>query len=311
MPRFALEGKTVWVAGHGGMVGQSLLRRLKSEACTIVTAPRSVDLRNQAEVDVWFAQHRPDAVILAAARVGGIMANATRPAEFLHDNLAIATTVIDAAHRHGTGKLLYLGSSCIYPKHAEQPIREAALLTGVLEPTNEAYAIAKIAGLKLAAAYRRQYGCDFISAMPTNLYGPGDNWDPEGSHVVPALIRKAHEAKLAGCATMTVWGSGSPRREFLHVDDLADACVKLLVEYSDEDPVNVGYGEDIAIADLAELIAGIVGFNGRILFDTSMPDGTLRKLLDSSRMKALGWLPRITLEDGLRGAYADFLREGA
>lgn len=239
------------------------------------------------------------------------MANATRPAEFLYDNLTIATTVIDAAHRYDVGKLLFLGSSCIYPKLAAQPIGEAALLTGPLEPTNEAYAIGKIAALKLAAAYRRQYGRDFISAMPTNLYGPGDNWDPDSSHVVPALIRKAHEAKIAGSEAMLVWGSGSPQREFLHVDDLADACIKLLVDYSDEAPINVGYGEDITIARLASLIAGIVGFNGRIVFDTSKPDGTPRKLLDSSRMMALGWRPEITLEDGLRSAYAAFLREAA
>lgn len=308
---FALEGKSVWVAGHGGMVGKALLRRLEGEPCTVLTAPRSVDLRNQAAVDDWFSTHRPDAVVMAAARVGGIMANTMRPAEFLYDNLTIATTVIDAAHRYDVGKLLFLGSSCIYPKLAAQPIGEAALLTGPLEPTNEAYAIGKIAALKLAAAYRRQYGRDFISAMPTNLYGPGDNWEPESSHVVPALIRKAHEAKIAGSEAMIVWGSGSPLREFLHVDDLADACIKLLVDYSDEAPINVGYGEDITIARLASLIAGIVGFNGRIVFDTSKPDGTPRKLLDSSRMMALGWRPEITLEDGLRSAYAAFLREAA
>jgi len=293
------------------MVGQALLRRLRSESCTVLIAPRSVDLRDQRAVDSWFTENRPDTVIVAAARVGGILANSTRPAEFLFDNLAIATTVIDAAHRRQTGKLLYLGSSCIYPKHAEQPIREDALLTGPLEPTNEAYGIAKIAGLKLAAAYRRQYGCDFISAMPTNLYGPGDNWDPQSGHVVPALIRKAHEAKLAGSKAMTVWGTGAPRREFLHVDDLADACIRLLIDYSDEAPINIGFGEDIAIGDLAAMIARIVGFTGGIEFDTSMPDGTPHKLLESSRMRALGWQPRVAIEDGLKEAYAAFLREAA
>ncbi|MFA6218851.1 MAG: GDP-L-fucose synthase [Erythrobacter sp.] len=311
MARFALDGKSVWVAGHGGMVGQAMVRRLEGEPCTILTAPRSVDLRDQQAVDNWFAHHRPDAVILAAARVGGIMANATRPAEFLYDNLAIATTVIEAARRHGTGKLLFLGSSCIYPRHAAQPIREEALMTAPLEATNEAYAIAKIAGLKLAAACRRQYGCDFISAMPTNLYGPGDNWDPQAGHVVPALIRRTHEAKLAGAEALTVWGSGTPRREFLHADDLATACIRLLTDYSDEPPVNVGYGEDIAIGDLATMIARIVGFTGRIEFDTSKPDGTPRKLLDSSRMLALGWRPKIAIEEGLADAYAAFLREAA
>ena len=309
MPGFALDGKRVWVAGHGGMVGQALLRRLEREPCFVLTAPRSVDLRDQGAVHEWFAANRPDAVILAAARVGGIMANAERPAEFLYDNIAIAANVIHAAHLHDVSKLLFLGSSCIYPKHAEQPIREDALLTGPLEPTNEAYAIAKIAGLKLAAAYRAQYGRDFISIMPTNLYGPGDNWDPASSHVVPALIRKAHEAKLAGDNSFTIWGSGTPRREFLHVDDLADACVMLLQRYSDDAPINVGSGDDIAIADLARLIADVVGFEGDIETDTSKPDGTPRKLMDNSRLAAMGWQPRIDLRDGLRDAYAAFLRE--
>ena len=288
MPGFTLAGKRVWVAGHGGMVGQALLRRLKREPCTVLTAPRSVDLRDQGAVHEWFAANRPDAAILAAARVGGIMANAERPAEFLYDNIAIASNVIHAAHLHDVAKLLYLGSSCIYPKYAELPIREDALLTGPLEPTNEAYAIAKIAGLKLAAAYRAQYGRDFISVMPTNLYGPDDNYDPASSHVVPALIRKAHEAKIAGENSFTIWGSGTPRREFLHVDDLADACVMLLQRYSDDAPINVGSGEDIAIADLARLIAGVVGFEGDIRPDTSKPDGTPRKMMDSSRLAAMG-----------------------
>ena len=309
MPGFALDGKRVWVAGHGGMVGQALLRRLESEPCTVLTAPRSVDLRDQGAVHEWFAANRPDAVILAAARVGGIMANAERPAEFLYDNIAIAANVIHAAHLHDVSKLLFLGSSCIYPKHAEQPIREDALLTGPLEPTNEAYAVAKIAGLKLAAAYRSQYGRDFISVMPTNLYGAGDNWDPESSHVVPALIRKAHEAKLAGNDRFTIWGSGTPRREFLHVDDLADACVMLLQHYSDDAPINVGSGDDIVIADLARMIADVVGFEGDIETDTSKPDGTPRKLMDNSRLAAMGWQPRIDLRDGMQDAYAAFLRE--
>jgi GDP-L-fucose synthase len=292
VPRFALEGKRVWVAGHGGLVGQALLRRLERESCTVLTAPPSADLRDQIAVQEWYAANRPDAVIMAAARVGGVMANAERPAEFLYDNIAIATNAIHAAHEHDAAKLLFLGSSCIYQKHAEQPIREGALLTGPLEPTNEAYAIAKIAGLKLAAACRAQYGraCraqygrDFISVMPTNLYGPGDNWDPASSHVVPALIRKAHEAKLAADDGFTIWGSGTPRREFLHFDGLADACVMLLQRYSDDAPIDVGSGDDIAIADLARIIADVVGFEGDIRYDTSKPGGTLRKLMDNSRL---------------------------
>lgn len=311
MAAFPLAGKRVYVAGHGGMVGQALVRRLERKDCSILKAPRSVDLRDPHAVDAWFAENRPDAVILAAAKVGGILANATRPADFLHDNLAIATSVIEASYRHRTGKLLFLGSSCIYPKFADQPIREEALLTGALEPTNEAYAIAKIAGIKLAAAYRRQHGCDFISAMPTNLYGPGDNYDLEAGHVIPALIRKAHEAKRDGADTFTIWGSGSPRREFLHVDDLADACVFLLETYSDEMHVNVGSGSDIAIGDLAETIARIVGYEGRIERDLSKPDGTPRKLMDCSRLNALGWSPGIGLEQGLQDAYAAFLRDEA
>ncbi|MBX7541466.1 GDP-L-fucose synthase [Qipengyuania sp. GH29] len=293
------------------MVGKALVRRLGREDCEILTADRSVDLRDQGAVREWFAGHQPDAVLLAAARVGGIMANAERPGEFLYDNLAIATTVIQAARQHGVGKLLFLGSSCIYPKFAEQPITEDALLTGALEPTNEAYAIAKIAGLKLASAYRRQYGCDYISAMPTNLYGPGDNYDPEGSHVIPGMIRRFHEAKLAGKDAVEIWGSGTPKREFLHVDDLADACVFLLQNYSDESHVNVGFGEDIAIIDLAHLVARVVGFEGRIECDTSKPDGTPRKLMDSSRLSAMGWKPSIGLEEGLRKAYRAFLEEAA
>lgn len=311
MTIYSLAGQRILVAGHGGMVGQALVRRLAREDCAVLTADRSIDLREQAEVRAWFAANRPDVVILAAARVGGIMANAMRPGEFLYDNLAIAANVIEAARRQGTGKLLFLGSSCIYPKFADQPIAEEALLTGALEPTNEPYAIAKIAGLKLVDAYRRQYGCDFISAMPTNLYGPGDNYDPASSHVIPALIRRMHDAKLSGARSVTIWGSGTPKREFLHVDDLADACIFLLEHYSGEGPVNVGAGKDIAIFELAALVAQIVGYDGPIECDHSKPDGTPRKLLDTSRLAALGWTHSIALEEGLRDAYAAFLREAA
>lgn len=305
---FTLSGRKIFVAGHGGMVGSALVRRLKREQCEIVTAPRSLDLREQADTRAWFEANRPEAVLLAAARVGGIMANSLRPAEFLYDNLAISANVIEAARQHGTIKLLFLGSSCIYPKFAPQPVAESALLTGAREPTNEAYAVAKIAGLKLVETYRRQYGCDFISAMPANLYGPGDNYDPEGSHVIPGLIRRMHEAKLSGASEVAIWGSGTPRREFLHVDDLADACILLLREYSAEGHVNVGSGKDISIAGLAGKIASTVGFNGQIVCDTSKPDGTPQKLMDSSRLEAMGWSPSTTLEDGLSDAYADYLR---
>ena len=311
MTDYPLAGKRIYVAGHGGMVGQALVRRLEREDCEILTAPRSVDLREQAEVRQWFSQGQPDAVILAAARVGGILANSERPGEFLYDNLAIAANVIEAARVHETGKLLFLGSSCIYPKLAGQPITEDALLTGPLEPTNEAYAIAKIAGLKLAASYRRQYGCDFISAMPTNLYGPGDNYDPESSHVIPAMVRRFHHAKHAGSESVAIWGSGEPLREFMHVDDLADACIFLLEHYSQEQHINVGTGEEISIADLAALVAKTVRYDGRIEYDTNKPDGTPRKLMDSSRLAAMGWTPRIGLEEGLDKAYRAFLEEDA
>lgn len=311
MTVYPLAGKRIYVAGHEGMVGQALVRRLGNEDCEIVTAPRSLDLREQAEVRRWFSKERPDAVILAAAKVGGILANSEHPGEFLYDNLAIAANVIEAARVHDTGKLLSLGSSCIYPKHADQPIAEEALLTGPLEPTNEAYAIAKIAGLKLAASYRRQYGCDFISAMPTNLYGPGDNFDPASSHVIPALIRRFHEAKRSGAETVTIWGSGTPLREFMHVDDLADACVFLMANYSGEAHINVGSGEEISIRDLAALVAETVGYEGTIECDPGKPDGTPRKLMDSSRLKAMGWKPAIGLEVGLKDAYEAFLDQGA
>lgn len=304
---YRLEGQRIYVAGHRGMVGSALVRRLQREGCEILTADRSIDLREQAAVRGWFADHRPDAVILAAAKVGGILANDTYPALFLYDNLMIEANVIEAARAVGVAKLLFLGSSCIYPKFAPQPIPEEALLTGPLEPTNQWYAIAKIAGIKLCQAYRRQYGCDYISAMPTNLYGPGDNYDPAGSHVLPALIRKAHEAKLAGARSVEIWGTGTPRREFLHVDDLADGCVFLLKHYSGEEHVNVGSGHDIAISDLANLVCEVVGFRGQVTRDTSKPDGTPRKLMSGDKIAALGWAPTIGLREGIASAYADFL----
>lgn len=305
---YTLAGKRVFVAGHRGMVGSAIVRRLADEGCTVLTASRGeLNLKDQARVRAWFAEHRPDAVFLAAAKVGGILANDRYPADFLYDNLMIEANVIEAAHRSDTKKLLFLGSSCIYPKFAEQPIAEEALLTGPLEPTNEWYAIAKIAGIKLAQAYRRQHGRDFISAMPSNLYGPGDNYDLAGSHVLPALIRKAHEAKLAGAASFEIWGTGTPRREFLHVDDLADACVSLMQSYSDEPHVNIGYGSDVTIGEVARLVADVVGFEGAIVHDTSRPDGTPRKLMDSGRLFATGWRPRVALADGIAAAYREFL----
>jgi len=290
------------------MVGSAVVRRLASEGCEVLTAPRSrLDLGDQGAVRRWMANEKPDAVVLAAAKVGGILANDTYPADFLYDNLVIETNVIDAAFRQGVGKLLFLGSSCIYPKMAPQPITEDALLTGPLEPTNEWYAIAKIAGLKMCAAYRRQHGVDYISAMPTNLYGPGDNYDLNSSHVIPALIRKAHEAKLKGAPSMTIWGSGSPRREFLHVDDAADAMVHLLKTYSGEIHVNVGSGTDVTILDLVQMICDVVGFKGRIETDPTKPDGTPRKLMDVSRLTAAGWQPHYDLRSGLENTYAWFL----
>ena len=306
---FTLGGKRIYVAGDRGMVGSALVRRLADEPCDIVTAPRGLDLRDQTETRQWFSAERPDAVFLAAARVGGILANSERPGEFLYDNLMIAANVIEAARQCGIGKLMFLGSSCIYPKHAPQPIPEEALLTGPLEPTNEAYAIAKIAGVKLVDAYRRQYGCDFVSVMPTNLYGPGDTYDAAQSHVIPALILRMHEAKAAGIDTVTIWGSGTPLREFMHVDDLADACVFLMHNYSEEGPINVGSGEEVSIADLAHAVAHTVGYDGKIAFDTSKPDGTPRKLMESRRLHDMGWSPRTGLQAGLRDAYAAFLRE--
>jgi GDP-L-fucose synthase len=301
---FPLEGKRVFVAGHRGMVGAALVRRLASEDCEIIVADRAtLDLRDQSGVRAFLTDRRPDAVVLAAAKVGGILANDTYPADFLYDNLVIETNVIEGAFRSSVAKLLFLGSSCIYPRLAPQPIPEDALLTGPLEPTNEWYAIAKIAGIKLCQAYHRQHGCDYVSAMPTNLYGPGDNYDLATSHVIPALIRKAHEAKARGDTELVVWGSGLPRREFLHVDDAADALVHLLKTYSGYDHVNVGSGEDIAIADLVMLIADVVGFGGRIVYDASKPDGTPRKLMDVGRLAELGWRARISLRDGLEDVY--------
>lgn len=305
---FDLRGRRVWVAGHRGMVGAALMRRLQQEDCTLLVAPRaSVDLRRQAEAEAWLADSKPDLVFVAAAKVGGILANATHPAEFLYDNLMIEANVIHGAFKAGVRKLVFLGSSCIYPKFAPQPITEDALLTGALEPTNEWYAIAKIAGIKLCQAYRAQYGADFISAMPTNLYGPGDNFDLASSHVLPALIRKAHEAKQAGAAEMVVWGTGTPRREFLHVDDCADALVHLAKLYSGHDHVNVGSGEDLAIRDLAELVARAVGFEGGIVYDRSKPDGTPRKLMSADKLAAMGWKASIDLGAGIRSVYEWFL----
>ena len=303
-----LSGARIFVAGHRGMVGSAIVSRLAGEMCEVLTAGRdTIDLRDQAAVRSWVAHKRPDVIVLAAAKVGGILANDKYPADFLYDNLMIEANLIEAAHRSDIGRILFLGSSCIYPKMAPQPIEEASLLTGPLEPTNEWYAIAKIAGIKLAQAYRRQFGRDYVSAMPTNLYGPGDNYDLAGSHVLPALIRKAHEAKFSGEATMTIWGTGTPRREFLHVDDLADACVFLLKNYSADTHINVGSGSDLTIFELAQMVSEVVGFLGEVICDPTRPDGTPRKLMDSSRLADLGWTPKTALRDGIKTAYADFV----
>lgn len=307
-PRYTLRNKRVWVAGHRGLVGSALVRRLQSEGCEIVVAPReSVDLRHPDQVERWMREAKPQAVFLAAARVGGIYANDTRPAEFIYDNLMIQTNVVEASRRVGVEKLMLLGSSCIYPRLAPQPIPESALLTGALEPTNQWYAVAKIAGIKLGQAYRRQYGCDFISVMPTNLYGPGDNFDLMQSHVVPALIVKAHQAKLAQAPTMEVWGTGAVRREFLFVDDAADGMVYLMQHFSDEAIVNLGQGSDVPIRDLVELICKVVGYKGGIRFDTSRPDGTPRKMIDTSYAASLGWRARTPLQAGLEETYRWYL----
>ncbi len=303
-PAFSLRGKRVWVAGHGGLVGSAVVRRLGRELCEVVTAPRAeLDLRDAAALDAWMAVHRPQVMIVAAARVGGIAANLLAPADFLRDNLLIAAHAVEAARRFGVEKTLLLGSSCIYPRDAAQPTPESALLSGPLEPSNAAYAVAKIAALQLGQAYRRQHGLDVVSAMPTNLYGPGDNFDLATAHVLPALVRKVHEARRAGAEALEVWGTGAPRREFLHVDDLADACVHLLQAYSDEAPVNVGSGEEVTIAELARMVARVAGYDGRLVFDPSRPDGAPRKRLDLRRMDALGWRARIPLEAGLRSTY--------
>jgi GDP-L-fucose synthase len=309
---YALKGKRVWVAGHRGMVGSAIVRRLKSEDCDVLTASRQdADLRDQAATRAWVLREKPDAVFLAAAKVGGILANDTFPADFLYDNLMIEANIIQASHQAGVEKLMFLGSSCIYPKFAPQPITEDALLTGTLEPTNEWYAIAKIAGIKLCDAYRKQHGVDYISGMPTNLYGPGDNFDLNSSHVMPALIRKAHEAKLSGAAEITVWGTGTPRREFLHVDDCADACVHLMKTHSAAGHVNIGSGEDVTILELTEMVCEIVGFEGKIVHDLSKPDGTPRKLMSADKLRATGWAPKIDLRDGVAAVYQWFLANKA
>ncbi|HVN31950.1 MAG TPA: GDP-L-fucose synthase [Thermoanaerobaculaceae bacterium] len=299
----------IYVAGHSGLVGSAVTRRLKAGGFTgLLTAERGeLDLRDQGAVDRWFTDNRPEYVFLVAGTVGGILANSTRPAEFIYDNMMIHATVVHAAYREGARKLLYLGSSCIYPRECPQPMKEEHLLTGPLEPTNEPYAIAKIAGIKLCQAYRRQYGCDFISAMPTNLYGPNDNFDLTSSHVLPALIRKFHDAKTAGREEVVIWGTGSPRREFLHVDDLADACVFLMESYDEDIHINVGTGEDLSIRELAEMVRAVVHPKARLAFDTTKPDGTPRKLLDVSRLHALGWRHRIALRDGIASTYRWFL----
>jgi GDP-L-fucose synthase len=308
MSHFEVAGKRIFVAGHRGMVGSALVRRLQREACELITVDRrELDLMDQAAVRQWMLNQRPDAIVLAAAKVGGILANESFPADFLYDNLMIASNVTEAAHRADVERMLFLGSSCIYPKFAEQPIQESSLLTGALEPTNEWYAIAKIAGIKLGQAYRKQYGRDYISAMPTNLYGPGDNYDLQSSHVLPALIRKAHEAKLGGASSITIWGTGSPRREFLHADDCADACVFLLREYSAAEHINIGSGSDVSIKELADLVCEIVGFEGKVETDASKPDGTPRKLMSSSKLEALGWGPKIALRDGIMATYRAYL----
>lgn len=305
---YNLSGKRVFVAGHKGMVGSALVRRLEREDCEILTADHAhVDLIDPDQVGALLRGGRPHAVFVAAAKVGGIVANATYPADFLYDNLMIEANLIHQSFKANVEKLVFLGSSCIYPKFAPQPIEESALLTGPLEPTNEWYAIAKIAGIKLAQAYRRQHGCDFVSAMPTNLYGPGDNYDLNTSHVIPALIRKAHEAKVSGAESFTIWGTGTPRREFLHADDCADALVHIIKVYSDEEHINVGYGEDITIADLARLVADVVGFKGEIVHDLSKPDGTPRKLMSSAKLETFGWKPSLDLRKGLATAYNAFL----
>ncbi len=305
---YDLRGKRVWVAGHRGMVGSALVRRLKSEDCTVLTVDRKhLDLKRLDNVRTWMEQTRPQAVFVAAARVGGIMANQSYPVDFLHDNLMISNSIIECAYETQVEKLLFLGSSCIYPRMAPQPIREEYLLTGQLEPTNEWYAIAKIAGIKLCQAFRQQHQCDFISAMPTNLYGPGDNYDLASSHVIPALIRKAHEAKLRGDPTMVMWGTGSPLREFMHVDDCADGLVHVMKNYSAHEHINIGFGSDVSILEATQLVCNAVGYTGTLTHDLTKPDGTPRKLMCSDRLHSLGWTPKISLRDGLASTYQTFL----
>lgn len=312
MAEFSLAGKRVWVAGHRGMAGSAVVRRLAQEKCQILTVDKGkVDIRRQDQVEAWMRAHRPQVVVVAAAKVGGILANSMYPAAFLYDNLAIETNIIHSAYLTDVEKLLFLGSSCIYPKLCPQPMTEDSLLTGPLEPTNEWYSIAKIAGIKLCQAYRRQYGCDFISAMPTNLFGPGDNFNIEAGHVVAGLIVKAHQAKLAGAESLELWGTGTPLREFLYADDLADALVFLLKHYSEEAHINVGSGIEHTILELAETVAEVVGFRGGFSFDLAKPDGSPRKLMDSSRLQGMGWRPRTSLREGLAAAYEWFLKERA
>jgi GDP-L-fucose synthase len=307
-PNYTLRNKRVWVAGHRGLVGGAIVRRLQGEGCEILTAPReTVDLRRPEQVERWMASVKPHAVFLAAAKVGGIYANDTRPAEFIYDNLMVQGNVVEASRRLGVEKLMLLGSSCIYPRLAPQPIAEEALLSGPLEPTNEWYAVAKIAGIKLCQAYRRQHGADFISVLPSNVYGPGDNYHPQNSHVIAGLMRRFHDAKSSAAPRVTVWGTGTPKREFIYVDDLADACVLALERYSAELPLNIGAGTDLSIAELARLIAEVVGYRGELVFDPSKPDGTPRKLLDITRLRALGFSARTPLRAGLERAYADFV----
>jgi GDP-L-fucose synthase len=308
---YDLTGKKVFVAGHRGMVGSAIVRRLATEDCEILTAERKdTDLLNEEQTRRWLERHRPDTVVLAAAKVGGIGANNALPVDFLCENMRIQLNVIQSSHAVGVDRLLFLGSSCIYPKFAKQPINEDSLLTGALEPTNEWYAIAKIAGLKMCQAYRQQFGRDYISAMPTNLYGPGDNYHPDHSHVPAALLRRFHEAKLADAPSVAVWGTGTPLREFLYVDDMADACVFLLKHYSEREPINVGTGDEVSIGQFAAMVAEAVGYLGKLEFDTSKPDGTPRKLLDCSRLLSLGWKPKTSLQEGLPKALHDFLDGG-
>ena len=309
---YSLTGKHVWVAGHRGMVGAAICRRLAAENCQLLTvARRQVDLKRQKEVEEWMAEMKPEAVFVAAATVGGILANSTRPAEFIYDNLAIETNIIHAAWKTGVEKLLFLGSACIYPKNLPQPMKEEALLTGPLEPTNQWYAVAKIAGIKMCEAFRKQYGCDFISAQPTNLYGPGDNFELQSSHVIPALIAKVHQAKQDGAPEYVVWGSGKPRREFLFIDDLADALVTLMKAYSGDLHINVGSGDEINIAELARAVAEVVGYPGKVVFDSEKPDGVMRRFVDIERISAFGWEPRTSLRDGLAQAYDWYLKNVA